>query len=394
MAAGFVRVAVFARGEKRRSVELERSVVLCADDDASTRELVGSILAFDHEVVGAETISEALRHIESRRIDLVLLDVMMPESDGYQGCRLIKAETQARGQYLPVLLVTALTKQEERNQGLEAGADDFLTKPIDRVELLLRVQTFVRLGWQRRILRQQLLALQAADVLKDDLVSLLVHDLRNPLSGITGILESMTRSTIDESWREDINLAVTASGEAREILEDILHVKQFESGALELTREPVDVNLVVADAVAALEGAARARTVRIVTVPGPATSTVSADKKLLRRALENLLSNAIRYSPPGGLVRVAVIEAAGAIEIEVIDSGAGVPDRFKKELFKKFGSVEAASGGVRRGFGLGLFMVDLVVRAHGGHTTVRDHGGGGTIFGIAVPRRGGALEAH
>jgi signal transduction histidine kinase len=84
-------------------------------------------------------------------------------------------------------------------------------------------------------------------------------------------------------------------------------------------------------------------------------------------------------------VRVSVKEAAQAVEIEIADRGPGVPERLKTELFKKFGSVEAASGGVRRGFGLGLYMVDLAAKAHGGWATVRDHEGGGTVFGIVVP---------
>jgi signal transduction histidine kinase len=114
---------------------------------------------------------------------------------------------------------------------------------------------------------------------------------------------------------------------------------------------------------------------------------------LLQRALENLLSNAIRYSPPEGEVRVVVNDVAGAVEIDVADSGVGVPELFKKELFKKFGSVEAAGGGIRRGFGLGLYMVDLVAKAHGGQATVRDREGGGTVFRIAMPGPpGGARE--
>lgn len=375
-------------------MEVERSVVLLVDDDASTREFVGSILGPRSEVLQAEGVSEGVRHLEGGRVDLVLLDLMMPDIDGYEGCRLIKARAKARGEYLPVLLLTALKTQEDRNQGLEAGADDFLSKPIDPTELVLRVQTFLRLRWHDRLLRHQILAMRAADALKDDLVSLLVHDIRNPLSGISSVLESMTESPIDERWQEDINLAVIASAEVREILEDILHVKRFESGKLELTREPFVVNQMVAGAMASLDGAARARTVHIVNVSGPNGPTVYADRKMLRRALENLLSNAIRYSPPGGEVRVVVKEAAGVVEIEVIDSGLGVPDLFKTELFKKFGSVEAASGGVRRGFGLGLYMVDMVARAHGGLATVRDHKGGGTIFGITVPQRSGAAEVH
>jgi two-component system sensor histidine kinase/response regulator len=375
-------------------MELERSVILLVDDDGFMRELIGNILRPQNDVIEADSVSEGLRQIESGRVDLVLLDVMMPDVDGYEGCRLIKAQAKGRGDYLPVLLLTALNAQDDRNRGLEAGADDFLSKPINRVELVLRVQTFLRLRWHEQHLREQILTLRTGDALKDDLVSLLVHDLRNPLCGIAGVLESMTESTIDESWRNDVKAAVTASAELKELLEDILHVKRFESGAMELKREPTEVNSVVADALASLGGAARARAVHLVRVAGPPVPSFSADRKLLRRALENLLSNAIRYSPCGGEVSVNVKDAAGAVEIEVTDTGVGVPGAFKKELFSKFGSVEAANGGIRRGFGLGLYMVDLVARAHGGQATVRDHDGGGSTFGIAVPRQAAAPLGH
>lgn len=366
-------------------MDAERTVVLLIDDDLSTRQLIGNVLRPQHDVLEAASVREGLLHINSARVDLVLLDVMMPETNGYEGCRLIKEQAAAGGEYIPVLLLTSLNAQADRNQGLEAGADDFLSKPINREELLLRVRTFVRLRWHERLLRHQIEALRGADALKDDLVALLIHDLRNPLCGITGLLESMSESAIDERWREDVDLAVTASGELKDILEDILHVKHFEAGVFELRREPVDLSQLVVDAAASMKGAARVRCVEIVTVPSPGVKTVSADKKMMRRAVQNLLSNAIRYSRAQGEIRVTVKEAAQAVEIEIADSGPGVPDIFKKELFKKFGSVEGAAGGVRRGFGLGLYMVELAARAHGGKARVRDGENGGSIFAIVLP---------
>ena len=360
-------------------------VILVIDDDLSTREVVGSILRPRYEVLQAAGVREGLRHIESGRVDLVLLDVMMPETDGYEGCRQMKDQATARDEYIPILLLTVLNTQADRNRGLEAGADDFLSKPINRVELHLRVQAFVRLRWHERLLRHQIQALRSADALKDDLVALLIHDLRNPLCGITSLLEAMSESTIDETWRVDVDLAVTAGAELKDILEDLLHVKRFESGTFELRRALVDVSQVVADAATSMRSTARVRCVQIVSAPDPTGPTVSADNKLLRRAVQNLLSNAIRYSPMSGEVLVSVKHTAQAVEIEVADRGPGVPELFKKELFKKFGSVEAAAGGIRRGFGLGLYMVELAAKAHGGSATVRDREGGGTIFGIVVP---------
>lgn len=368
-------------------VEPAKPIVLLVDDDARNRALVRGFLRDRYEILEAETMGAGLRFIDSGPIDLVLLDVMMPgEHNGYEGCRLIKNRAQARDEYIPVILVTALGEQEDRNRGLEAGADDFLTKPINPRELKLRVRTFLQLRRQERLLHEKIGELKTADGLKDDLVSLLVHDLRNPLGGLTSMLDFMSAAVSDENQRANLELAVAAGDDLREILEDMLHVRQSEAGALDLTRELVDTDLVLADAIASISGTARAREVRIARLAGKSHHCVQADKKLVKRAMENLLSNAVKYSPPGAEVSASVTDVDGGIEIIVSDRGCGVPEAFKSELFKKFGSVEAARGNVRRGFGLGLHMVNLVATAHGGRALVRDREGGGTVFGIFLPR--------
>lgn len=367
-------------------MEPEQPVVLLIDDDARNRALVRECLRGRYVLLEAESTRQGLALIEAQPVDLVLLDVMMPEINGYEGCRQLKAWAKARGEYLPVLLVTSMSGQEDRNHGLQAGADDFLAKPVNRHELSLRVQTFLKLRHQERLLHFQIDALKSADALKDDLVSLLVHDLRNPLSGITGILDAMSGNVADADLREDLRLAVDASGKLREILEDILHVRRFESGALELERQRLDADLVLRDAISSVTGAARACDVRLTCARSSGDPWIQADPKLVRRALENLLSNAIKYSPRGGVVTASVADAAEGVEIQIGDRGAGVPERFKNQLFKKFGSVEAARGEARRGFGLGLHLVDLVATAHGGRAMVRDREGGGTVFGIFLPR--------
>jgi two-component system sensor histidine kinase/response regulator len=281
-------------------------------------------------------------------------------------------------------MLTALGGQEARNQGLEAGADDFLTKPIDRRELLLRVGTFLRLRDRERTNRRQLEELEKFNELKDDLVALLVHDLRNPRTGIVGALSVMSGAVTDESLQDDLQTALTASDKLRELLEDLLQVRLLESNAINLRREPVSAGLILDDAIRSLAGAARARDVHIQrSMAGD--EHIDADRKLVRRATENLLTNAVRSSPPGADVDASVHEVDRGVEIEIADRGARIPDPLKCELFKKFGSVEAARGEVRRGYGLGLYLINLVATAHGGRALVRDRAGGGTTFGLYLP---------
>jgi signal transduction histidine kinase len=324
---------------------------------------------------------------------------MMPRVNGFDVCRRIKS---ARGDqpYLPVILLTALGQQEDRNTGLEAGADEFLTKPVNRQELLLRVRMFLRIRAQESRIRQQIAALEqrdavirhqieelrALDSLKDDLVSLMVHDLRNPLGGIVGFLDTFERHVADPELREDAHIALEASDRLRETLDDILQVRLLESGTVRLHREVVETAALVAEAIGSVHGAARARHVEISRENDALDPHILADRKLVRRAIENLLTNALKYSPAGGVILAAIHQDNGDIEIEISDRGTGIPDDVKSQLFQKFGSVEAARGERRRGIGLGLYLVKLVAAAHGGRAVVRDREGGGTVFGLHLPR--------
>jgi signal transduction histidine kinase len=376
--------------------EKQRSRVLIVDDNVSNRLLLRAHLENEHEVLEAADGPSALSLVERTPVDLVLLDVMMPGMNGMEVCRRLK---ENRVEYLPVLLLTALGERDDRLAGLESGADDFLSKPVDRQELLLRVRTFLRLRDQDQRIRQQLKdlgerdetiqlqldQLRAVDAMKDDLVSLLVHDLRNPLAGIMGFLGMLAEDVTDQDLRSQADMALEASSRLREILEDILSVRMLESGNIVLRREWVEARRLVSDAIGSVSGAARARQVEISAVIDRSDIAIQADRKLVRRAIENLLSNAVKYSPSGSVVRVAVRPSGDEVQIEVADRGQGIPNNLKEQLFQKFGSVESARGEARRGVGLGLYLVKLVATAHGGRTLVRDRRGGGTAVGLLVP---------
>ena len=210
----------------------EKPRVLIVDDDPDERRLRRRQLDPAFEIQEAGDAQAAFRLIEQQRFDVVMLDVVMPGTSGIDACRAIKAAARERDELLPVLLVTGLDAPDDRYAGLEAGADDFLTKPVDRRELLLRVRAFARLGRQYRVIRQQMAELRDLTALKDDLVSLIVHDLRNPLSSIMGSLQILEEDEPEGERREPLIAAERAGRQMSGLLEDMLQIRLLEENRL------------------------------------------------------------------------------------------------------------------------------------------------------------------
>ena len=356
-----------------------KPLVLVVDDDESIRRLVRLALSQRFRVLEAESGVEALTLVEQNDVEVVVIDVMMPGMTGLQACPQLKAK--ARGP-LPVLILTALDDQANRNAGLEAGADDYLTKPIDRRELVLRVQNFVRLRRQEQLIRQQLESLSQLQALKDDLTALLVHDLRNPLTAVKSAFQLMEPQIV-EADRDIFLLGKNALNRVMEGVSDLLKVRMLEKGQLQLERSPTDLEDLANSVVTTLRTAALDGNID-VRVQATGDVTGSVDAKLLRRALENLLINAFRHTRER--VDVEVTGTETQLTLSVCDRGAGVPDFLKGELFDMFGSLALQKAGGRRGHGLGLYLVKLVAQAHCGGVVVTDRPGGGAAFVISFPR--------
>jgi signal transduction histidine kinase len=359
---------------------VRRARVLVVDDDDDIRRLSKIRLERHYEVLEADTGPAALQLVALQPIDLVLLDVMMPGMNGVDVCRQIKAEP--RDALLPVVLVSALDDQVSRNRGLEAGADDYLSKPIDAVEMMLRVRHLLALREKDRLIRRQMHELEQLSRLRDELVSLIVHDLRNPMVGVRGSLQLIQELDLREEDKRLVELGLDSTARVMELTEDLLRMRMLEDGGLPLQREALVLSEVVAAAVRiAASEAERAKVA--IEIAAPADLTVSADRKLLQRALENLLINAVSHTRGSIDVRVSV-EGPRA-RIDIADRGPGVPAALKAGMFEKYGSVEMRRANARRGHGLGLYLVGLVAKAHGGVVEVVDREGGGAVFRFSLP---------
>ncbi len=348
--------------------------ILVVDDEPTNRTLARAVLEGSYAVSEAASVAEALAAHAAEPADLVLMDVMMPGTSGIEGCRRFKALQEPY--FLPVILLTALSEQDDRNLGLAAGADDFISKPFDRRELKLRIAAFLRIRRQAREIREQLCMLEELSALKDDLVSLLVHDLRNPLAAAMMVAETMRLHGVAP---DDTAAIVRACRRMESLVDQILTVRQLEEGGAEARLEEGAVLPIAAAAMETLSATAEARGVA-VKLSGDRELRARIDGDLVRRALENLLGNALRHAPRDTSVDVAIANEGGRLRVSVADRGPGVPTNFSERVFEKFGTVGACRAGGRMGFGLGLYLVRLVAGVHGGHAKVENRPGGGAIF--------------
>jgi len=297
-------------------------------------------------------------------------------------CKEIKRRRQNLP-FLPVLLVTGLSGHDEKMLGFEADADDFITKPVDRRELALRVRAFLRIREQDRLIRAQLKQVADLQHTKDEMLSLMVHDLRSPLSGVIAHLNLVLEDVCEGRVREDLLAALRGADAIRDALEEALQIRLLEAGHLPIVRAPVNLDTLIAAAVDTLEAVGRRKRIAVSrSVEGEPVASV--DGKLLRRAMENLLANALKYTPAGGDVFIAARHIGDGVQVEIGDRGPGIPAALKPGMFQKYGSVEAKKGGTRKGFGLGLYMVKLVAEGHHGDADVLDREGGGAVFRVRL----------
>ena len=349
--------------------------LLVVEPEQAVRELARANVPAEWRVLEARSGAEALRLARPGAVDLVVLGLPLPDADGLQICRELDCHSEA-GPIVPLLVLAAGAGRAREEAALAAGADDVLSKPVDPADLALRLRVLERLRRHELLVRNQ----------EDELSALVAHDQRNPLSAAAGILGMLRKEATDPTLREDLETAFVGVTRAKELLDDVLRARMLEVGTIEPAKRDCELAGLASAAARTLAAEAADQGVELVlpALPGP---VVPADPDLLRRAIENLVANAVRYSRRGAKVEVSTRAVAGAGLIEVADRGPGVPDALKRTIFEKFGSVAAARGSARRGRGLALHLVWLVARLHGGSVEALDREGGGAVFRLALPGR-------
>jgi signal transduction histidine kinase len=367
------------------------NTVLVVDDNEANRLLAqGTLEDEGYRVVLATGGAAAVEAFERESPDCVLLDVRMPEVDGFAACSRIRA--LPGGPETPVIFLTALRDVDTFDEALRVGADDFLTKPVRPAELIARVGTALKLRQMRVELREhyELLKHQRDDLLrlqlqKERLSAFLVHDLKNPVNSMDLHAQLLLRdSSLSEKARES---AMQIRHEARQLnrmIMNLLDVSKADEGKLVAKTAEVDVTTLVDDVISELAAAAGARKVTLERAVD--AEVVRADSDLLRRVLANLIENAIRHAPVGTTVRITSAPNADGIEVSVADSGPGVPPAQRDKVFDPFVQMEESGDRppTRGGRGLGLAFCKRAIEAHGGRIWIED-GAPGATFKVRIP---------
>lgn len=353
--------------------------VLIVDDEPVARNtLRGMLLAEGYQLILAVNGQEALAQVAQEPPDVILLDVMMPGMDGFEVCRHLRNDS--RWQHIPVILVTALDSKEDLAHGLDAGADEFVSKPVNTLELQARVRSMLRIKKQYDDLK---ILLQ----LREDLANMIVHDMRSPLTVILGYTETLERRLEQKLPEEALRLQkiYRQAQRLQSFANDMLLLTKMEQGQLALQRTVADVNQLIQTAEPDYHMLAESKGMRLeVRLPADPPRPVEIDTALLQRVLDNLLANAFKYAPANSLVVVQVEYPEGPqLQLKVIDEGPGIPEEDRERIFEKYEIVTLKQQQVPQ-VGLGLAFCKMVVDAHGGRIYVDANKPVGSVFVVEI----------
>ena len=359
---------------------MDQPTILVVDDIPENVELLEAYLIPEkYDVVTAYNGIEALERVKETPPDIVLLDVMMPQMDGFEVCQNLKNDEQT--QFVPVVMVTALKERDDKIKGIEAGADDFLTKPIDKVELLTRIRSLIRVKHLHDDLEKSYLELQELQNTKERLTQMIIHDLKNPLTGVKANIEIVGMEDLGET-QECLDAAQRSCDTLFNMIQDLLDISKMEEGKLTLTLETLPLEEIINPAVREVEVAANAEDKTVAIEVAGEGLRFQADRNLIYRTLSNLLVNAVKHTGRGGTITVKAQHIDDHMRIEVVDTGQGIPEDYREKIFEKFAQVESRQ---RTGTGLGLTFCKMAIESHSGQIWVESEEGVGSTFVFQVP---------
>ena len=354
--------------------------IILAEDDSNLGTLLRNYLAAkNYETTLFTSGRSALKSFSAGMFDLCILDIMMPEMDGYEVCRRLKENQQLHD--IPVIFISALNETNDVVKALKFGGVDYITKPFRAEEISARVKTHIKL-------RRQSIELQELNVTKDRFFSIIAHDLRGPMGGLMGLTDLLTEELSNMSMAEIQEFLGSMRDSATnlfKLLENLLQWARIQQGGMTFNREWVLFQPIVIESIEMIQESAKKKGIEIICDISEHVE-VFADSNLIQTIIRNLVSNAVKFSTRGGTVNIsAKTREDESVEISVKDMGIGMNQNMVESLFRI--DVKNGRPGTEgeQSTGLGLLLCKEFIEKHGGQIKVESEVGKGSVFSFNIP---------
>ncbi len=363
------------------------SSILVVDDNKDNLKVVSKFLKKEgYQIALAINVEDALNILEDTPIDLVLLDVMMPGTDGFSFCRQIKKEKRFAD--LPVIFLTAKTDTSDLVEGFEAGGVDYITKPFQKKELIARVNNHIELTLAKKRIQEQAEEIKKINRTKDHLYSIIAHDIKSPFSNISMLISALAEGYLEvgsEEYEEILQSINQSTQETYSLLENLLQWTRSQTGDLEVNPETFNMKEVTGTAVRFSELNARNKQIDL-QVEMKDNLPLHADRNMMQSVMQNLVGNAIKFTPEGGKVTIQGIQENDQVIVKIADTGVGISEENMKKLFTDRGQITTLGTNNEKGSGLGLLLAQSFVEQNGGKIKVESTPGEGTTLTLTFPK--------
>lgn len=360
--------------------------VLIVDDVVSNVLLLKILLANEKfQVCTASNGKDCIEISRKEHPDLILLDVMMPDLNGFDTAVILKKGEDTKD--IPIIFLTALNTPQDLVHGFQVGASDFLTKPFNKEELVMRVTQQISLVAAKRIIEQQNQELRATLNNRDKMYSVIAHDLRSPMASIRMVLNLVVASTTPElvgpELYELLDKANRESEEVHDLLDNLLKWTKSQTGRLNVVEQDLDLNDIILGVVDIFEIIAQTKRIKLNLQGSDTHLVVRADNDMLKTVVRNFISNAIKFSPEDSSIDIVVRQEGDYAKVSVRDHGVGIAANRLDSIFRK-GETTYGTGG-EEGSGLGLLLCQDFAQKNGGMCTVESVEGQGSTFNVLIP---------
>ena len=353
--------------------------ILAVDDNHENLKIISSFLKDSgYKIALALDGESALKILEDNNIDLILLDVMMPEMDGFEVCRRVKENPLTKE--IPVIFLTAKNQTEDLVEGFKVGAIDYILKPFRRDELLIRIKNHLELSSSRKKIIEM-------NLTRDKLYSIIAHDIRSPFAAISQTIDAISNGYIavgSDDFNKIFSLLKQRTVETNTLLNNLLEWTKLHNKNIALSAININIHNLINECVQLLNGNAKNKNINI-NINIPENTHAFIDEVTIHTAFRNIISNAIKFTPENGKISIEVENVANRIAVIIKDNGIGMSEENLDKIFNKNKHFTSPGTKNEMGTGLGLFLVRDFVEQNKGKIKVESKEGVGTTFIVYLP---------